>query len=110
MSAKLVRINKKKAIEIMEENLRLLKECSDMDTFLLLSYDLENESFIGRSRLNFDGGIKLTQKTKTFILNKEDMSDDPVSILSIYTHRQKDIYNIEKKGKKHDMIIVPQLV
>ena len=35
-------VNRQKAIEIMEENLRKLKECSDTDTFLVLSYDLKN--------------------------------------------------------------------
>ena len=42
------------------------------------------------------------------VLNKEE-EEDSVSVLSIYTALQKDIFNILPIGKKHDMIIIPQL-
>lgn len=106
--AKLMRVSKKTAIQIMEENLKVLKQSSDSDTFLLISYDLENESFLGRRRMDYTGGMNLVDRTKTFVLNK-DIDEDPISTLSMYTHTQKDIFNIIKKGEKHDMIIVPQL-
>lgn len=92
----------------MEENLRLLKECSDSDTFLLLSFDLKQNKSLGRKRLDLKNGKKLVDNSKTFILNK-DYEESPVSVLSIYTAIQNDIYNIIPIGKKHDMIIIPQL-
>ena len=106
---KLIKISRDEAIRIMEENLKTLKECSDTDMFLLLSSDLEKGVFIGRSRVDKNGGIKLIKKSKTFVLNEYNSDHDVVSILSIYTALQKDIYNIIPIGKKHDMIIIPQL-
>lgn len=106
--AKPIIISRKKAIEVMEENLRILKTCSDSDTFLLLSHDLVNNKSLGRIRLDKKGGKKLIDESKTFILN-EDKAEDSVSVLSIYTEKQKDIFNILPIGKKHDVIIIPQL-
>lgn len=105
----LIEVNREEAMRIMEENLKILKECSDSDTFLLLSSDLEKEVFIGRSRVDRKNGIKLIKKSKTFVLIEDSTDKDVVSILSLYTSLQKDIYNIIPIGKKHDMIIIPQL-
>ena len=99
-------VNRQKAIEIMEENIRKLKECSDTDTFLILSYDLKNRKDLGRKRMNKNKGTELINNSKTFILN-EDNDEDSVSILSIYTEKQLDIFNIIPIGKKHDMILIP---
>ena len=104
----MIEISKEQAIKVMEENLRILRECSDSDTFLLLSFDLKENKSLGRWRLNFKNGIKLVSDSKTFVLNKDE-EEDSVSVLSIYTTLQKDIFNILPIGKKHDMIIVPQL-
>lgn len=101
-------ISRKKAIEVMEENLRILKECSDSDTFLLLSHDLTNKRCLGRKRLDKQSGRKLMNESKTFVLS-EDKDEDSVSILSIYTEKQLDILNIVPIGQKHDMILIPQL-
>lgn len=103
---KLVEINKDDAIKVMENNLKILKECNDSDTFLILSSDLEKGIFIGKRRLNRNGGIKLIKKSKTFVLN-EEKDEDSVSTLSMYTEMQKDIYNIVPVGEKHDMILIP---
>ena len=102
------KISKEQAIKVMEENLKILKECSDSDTFLLLSFDLKENKSLGRRRLNFKNGKKLVSDSKTFVLNKDE-EEDTVSVLSIYSALQKDIFNILPIGKKHDMIIVPQL-
>lgn len=101
-------VNRQKAIEIMEENLRKLKECSDTDTFLVLSYDLKNKISLGRRRLNEKKGKDLIKSSKTFILN-EDNDEDSISTLSIYSEKQLDIFNIIPVGKKHDMILIPKL-
>jgi ABC-type polysaccharide/polyol phosphate transport system ATPase subunit len=67
-------ISKEEAIKVMENNLKLLKEYSDSDTFLLVSYDLENEKSLGRRRLNLEKGkiriegiilLNITQKLLT---------------------------------------------
>ena len=104
----MIEISKEQAIKVMEENLKILKECSDSDTFLLLSFDLKENKSLGRTRLDLNNGRKLVKNSKTFILNT-DNEEDSVSVLSIYTAIQKDILNILPIGKKHDMIIVPQL-
>ena len=106
--AKLVKIDKQEAIRVMENNLKILKESRDSDTFLLLSSDLEKETFLGRKRMNRNGGIKLIKRSGTIVLNK-DSDEDMVSILSMYTAIQKDIYNIVPIGEKHDMILFPKL-
>lgn len=102
------KINREEAIKIMEDNLRILKECCDSDTFLVISSDLKERKFVCNRRLNRNSGIKLIEKSKTYVLN-EDLEEDPVSILSMYTVLQNDIFNIIQKGEKHDMIIIPQL-
>ena len=104
----MIEISKEQAIKVMEENLKILKECSDSDTFLLLSFDLKENKSLGRKRLDLNNGRKLVNNSKTFILNKDE-EEDTVSVLSIYSALQKDIFNILPIGKKHDMIIVPQL-
>lgn len=104
----MIEISKEEAIRVMENNLKILKECSDSDTFLLLSFDLKENKSLGRKRLDLNNGKKLVGSSKTFILNT-DCEKDSVSVLSIYTALQKDIFNIIPIGKKHDMIIVPQL-
>ena len=104
----MIEISKEQAIKVMEENLKILRECSDSDTFLLLSFDLKENKSLGRTRLDLNNGRKLVKNSKTFILNT-DSEEDSVSVLSIYTAIQKDILNILPIGKKHDMIIVPQL-
>ena len=104
----MIEISKEQAIKVMEENLKILKECSDSDTFLLLSFDLKENKSLGRKRLDLNNGRELVSNSKTFILNKDE-EEDTVSVLSIYSALQKDIFNILPIGKKHDMIIVPQL-
>ena len=104
----MIEISKEQAIKVMEENLKILKECSDSDTFLLLSFDLKENKSLGRNRIDLLHGRKLVSNSKTFVLNKDE-EEDSVSVLSIYTALQKDIFNILPIGKKHDMIIVPQL-
>ena len=103
------KISREDAIKVMENNLRILKECSDSDTFLLLSFDLEKNESLGRKRLSLNGGKNLIDSSKTFVLNEDCDEDDPVSMLSIYTTLQKDIYNIIPIGEKHDMIIIPEM-
>ena len=104
----MIEISKEQAIKVMEENLKILKECSDSDTFLLLSFDLKENKSLGRKRLDLNNGRELVSNSKTFILNKDE-EEDTVSVLSIYSALQKDIFNILPIGKKHDMIIIPQL-
>lgn len=104
----MIEISKEQAIKVMEENLKILKECSDSDTFLLLSFDLKENKSLGRNRLGLSHGKKLVTDSKTFVLNKDE-DEDSVSVLSMYSALQKDIFNIIPIGKKHDMVIVSQL-
>ena len=100
----MIEISKEQAIKVMEENLKILRECSDSDTFLLLSFDLKENKSLGRNRVDLLCGRKLVADSKTFVLNKDE-EEDSVSVLSIYTALQKDIFNILPIGKKHDMIV-----
>lgn len=101
-------IDRLEAINVMEKNLEILKNTCDSDTFLIISSDLKKEEFIGKNRLNRSNGIKLIENSKTYVLYN-DLDEDPISILSMYTFLQNDILNIIPKGEKHDMIIIPQL-
>lgn len=103
--SELIEITQSQAIENMDNNLKRIKEYSNSDTFLLLGYDLENCIPIRKQRVNRQGGIKIIECCKTFILN-EDQDVDKISILSMYTSVQKDIYNILPIGEKYDMIII----
>lgn len=98
-------ITQTQAIKVMEDNLKKIKEYSGCDTFLLLSYNLENGIPIQNRRLNREEGMELIKCCKSFTLNK-DSGDDDVSVLSMYTELQKDIHNIQPTGKKHDIIII----
>lgn len=102
----LVAISREQAIEVMERNLNFLKECADTDKFLLLSYDLEQNKSLGRTRLDAISGTKLINKSKTFVLNEEENTEDAVSTLSIYTKIQPNIFNVLPIGRKHDMLLV----
>lgn len=104
----IISISREEAISVMENNLRILKECAETDTFLLLSYDLSKNKSLGRRRLNKKNGEILINRSKTFVLN-EDTDEDSVSMLSIYSDMQKDIFNIVPVGEKHDMILIHRL-
>ena len=60
------------------------------------------------NKINRKEEINIMEENNTYVLNK-DIDEDPISILSMYTVLQNDIFNIIPRGKKHDMIIVPQL-
>ena len=104
----IVSITKEQAIKEMEESIKRLKECSDTDTILMLSYDLSSNKSLGRKRINSNGGRKVMNESKTFVLVR-DAGDSPISTLSIYSENQKDIRHIIPIGKKHDMILFPKL-
>lgn len=104
----MIRISREEAIKVMENNLKVLKECSDSDTFLLLSFDLERNKSLGRKRVDSTRGKKIVDNSKTFILDN-DIDKDAISVLSMYTVLQHDIYNIIPSGIKHDVILVPKL-
>ena len=104
-----VEISKQNAIKLMEQNLVEVRKHYNKNTFYLLSYDLEKNIFIGDNRLDMKGGMRILNKSKTFILNKDTDEQNAASILSIYTAIQYNIYNIMPIGEKHDMIIITPL-
>lgn len=103
-----ITVTKEEAIKEMEESLERLKKCSDTDTILMVSYDLSSNKSLGRKRVNSNGGRKIMNKSKTFVLIK-DNGDFPVSTLSMYTEHQMDIRHIIPIGIKHDMVLFPKL-
>ena len=62
----MIEISKEQAIKVMEENLKILKECSDSDTFLLLSFDLKENKSLGRTRLDLNNGRKSENFKRVF--------------------------------------------
>lgn len=97
--AQLIRLNR-------EETIKLLLE-DKFDFFLVVSHDLEKDKSLGKRRIDKNNGIILVGDSKSFVLNKDNEEDDTFSILSLYTALQKDIFNIESRGIKHDMLLVP---
>lgn len=73
--------------------------------YLILSHDLEHDISLGKKRINKSKSTVLIMNSKTIVLNQDDTEEDSFSILSLYTAMQKDIFNIEPKGVKHDMIL-----
>lgn len=78
---------------------------SGVDCYLVLSYDLEQDIPIGKRRMDKGRCGVLVTNSKTIVLNQDDDEDDSFSILSLYSALQKDIFNTEPKGMKHDMIL-----
>ncbi len=89
-----------------EEVERLLLE-DKFDFFLVVSHDLEKDKSLGKRRIDKNSSIVLVSNSKTFVLNRDNEAEDSFSILSLYTALQKDIFNIESRGIKHDMMLIP---
>lgn len=97
--AQLVRLNREEAVKLLLEN-----KC---DFFLVVSHDLEKDKSLGKQRIDKSNSIVLVSDSKTFVLNMDNDDKDSFSILSLYTALQKDIFNIESRGIKHDMMLIP---
>lgn len=97
--AEITMLSKEEAVKIILE-----EKC---DFLLLISHDLEKKRPIGKERIDKSRGTVLIGNSKTIILNKDEDEEDSFSILSLYTALQKDIFNINPRGIKHDMILVP---
>lgn len=78
---------------------------SGVDCYLVISHDLERDIPIGRRRMDKGRCGSLAMNSKTIVLNQDVDEDDSFSTLSLYTALQKDIFHIEPKGVKHDMIL-----
>ena len=61
--------------------------------------------------VNFKENIpqNVSERDNILFEGNKDEEEESVSVLSMYTALQKDIFNILPIGKKHDMIIIPQL-
>lgn len=97
--AQLIKLNREEAVKLLLED-----KC---DFFLVVSHDLEKDKSLGKRRIDKRNSIVLVSDSKTFVLNKDNDDTDSFSILSLYSVLQKDIFNIETKGIKHDMMLVP---
>lgn len=97
--AQLVKLDREQAIRLLLED-----KC---DFFLVVSHDLEKDKSLGKRRIDKNKSVVLVSDSKTFILNKDNDDTDSFSMLSLYSVLQKDIFNIEPRGVKHDMLLVP---
>lgn len=91
-------------IELEAEEAKKLID-SGAKCYLVLAHDLEEDIPLGKKRINRSKGSILIMNSKTIVLNQDDTDDESFSILSLYSALQKDIYNIQPKGVKHDMIL-----
>lgn len=89
-----------------EQTVKLLLE-GNCDFFLVVSHDLEKDKSLGKRRIDKSNSVILVGDSKTFVLNKDNDDTDSISMLSLYSAFQKDIFNIEPRGIKHDMVLVP---
>ncbi|WP_313184765.1 hypothetical protein [Lacrimispora sp.] len=97
--AQLIRLNREEAAKLLLED-----KC---DIFLVVSHDLEKDKPLGKKRVDRNNGIILVSDSKTFVLNKDNDGEDSFSILSLYSALQRDVFNIEPRGIKHDMMLIP---
>lgn len=97
--AQIIKLNREETIKLLLED-----KC---DFFLVVSHDLERDKSLGKRRIDKNNGIILVGDSKSFVLNKDNEDEDSFSILSLYTALQKDIFNIESRGIKHDMMLIP---
>ena len=93
-----------KIIELSAEEAKQMID-NGCGCYLLLSHDLENGVSLGKSRVNKNKGKVLITNSKTIVLNQDEEEEDSFSTLSLYTAFQKDIFNINRIGRKHDMIL-----
>lgn len=78
---------------------------SGVDCYLVISHDLEHDISIGRRKMDKRRCSALAMNSKTIVLNQDADEDDSFSTLSLYSALQRDIFHIEPKGVKHDMIL-----
>lgn len=97
--AQIIRLDREEAVKLLLED-----KC---DFFLVVSHDLEKDESLGKRRIDKSKSVVLVSDSKTFVLNKDNEDEDSFSMLSLYTAFQKDIFNIESRGIKHDMMLVP---
>lgn len=104
--SKLISISKLHAIKIMKENFKNIFEYSGCDNFMLLPYDLKNKVSVPKMRIAKEKGLQIIENCNTFVLYKDEDEDEEVSVLSMYTELQKDIYSILPIGIKYDLILL----
>lgn len=97
--AQLVKLDREQAIKMLLED-----KC---DFFLVVSHDLEKDKSLGKRRIDKSNSVILVGDSKTFVLNKDNDDTDSISMLSMYSALQRDIFNIEPRGIKHDMLLIP---
>ena len=62
-------ISKNQALKLITDSLDKMRKNLGSNSLLLLSYDLKNKKFLGRFRVDTEGGIKIINECKTFILS-----------------------------------------
>lgn len=97
--AQLIKLDREQAVKLLLEG--------NCDFFLVVSHDLEKDKSLGKRRIDKRNSIILASDSKTFVLNKDNDDTDSFSMLSLYSVLQKDIFNIEPRGIKHDMMLMP---
>lgn len=93
----LIKISKKEALEIINEG---------ADVYLVVSHDLEKKINIGKRHMNIENSTEIINKSKTIVLNQDLDDEDSFSMMSLYSIKQKDIFNIIPKGIKHDILLL----
>lgn len=98
-----IKLSPEEARKMIDEMKKIIDD--DRDCYLVFSHDLEKGLSIGKKKINKKKSKVLIANSKTIVLNKDEEEEDSFSTLSLYTVLQKDIFHIEPRGIKHDMIL-----
>jgi predicted DNA-binding ArsR family transcriptional regulator len=96
--------SKKEVLDFVD-NFKKMIEDSDEEQFLTLGNDLETGVFLGRALINKAECKNMINKAASLVVNIDE-EEDSVSVISLYSHKQNDLFNIKMKGKKSDIYML----
>lgn len=82
------------------EKLQSMKKSGKNGKVIIFTIDFDNNTETKKVTTPEEGCV-LVRKSKTIIINEDAF----IPHIQLFSHRQKDIKNIRKKGKMHDIIL-----
>lgn len=96
------RFASKKEVLNMIDNMKKVIEDSDNETYLMLNNDLETGAFLGRGFIDKKTCKSMVNGASSLIINIDD-EEDTIPVVSLYSYKQNNPFNIVMKGKKSDI-------
>ena len=103
--ASVIDYTKHKMMYYCVDSMRKEIEDSDEENFLTFTNDLEKGVFLGRDLINRAECKDMVNTAESLIVNIDE-EEDSVSVISLYSHKQNDPFNIMMKGKKSDIYML----